>query len=263
MREIVPTYFFSSTRIFENVLTTVIIRSEDDDWISRTIFHAFMRVARRAGIPIMERRSVPLRDRMLYGLGRWLVFKPLMDSLGFSRIRVAYTAGEAIGPDIFDFYRSLGMNLKQIYGQTEAAVFVTIQPDGHVKADTVGTPAKEVEVKISDGGEVIYRSPGVFVGYYKNDAATRATKTAEGWVHTGDAGFFDSDGHLKIIDRAKDVGRLHNGAMFAPKYLENKLKFFQYIKEAYLLHPVRERIGGVGCRGWRRRRRLPGVRRCR
>lgn len=263
MREIGPTYFFSSPRIFENVLTTVMIRMEDADQLSRAVFHAFMRVARRAGIPIMEGRRVPLPDRMLYGLGRWLVFKPLMDSLGFSRIRVAYTAGEAIGPDIFDFYRSLGMNLKQIYGQTEASVFVTIQPDGHVKADTVGTPAKEVEVRISDGGEVIYRSPGVFMGYYKNEAATQATKTAEGWVHTGDAGFFDADGHLKIIDRAKDVGRLQNGAMFAPKYLENKLKFFPYIKEAvafgdqraYVAAFINIDLEAVG--NWAERRNLP------
>ena len=232
MREIGPTYFFAPPRIFETVLTTVMIRMEDAGWLSRTCFHFFMNVARRAGIPIMEKRSVPIRDRLLYALGRWLLYKPLMDTLGFSRIRVAYTAGEAIGPDIFDFYRALGMNLKQIYGQTEAAVFVTIQPDGEVKADTVGKPAPAVEVKIADNGEVIYRSPGVFVGYFKNDDATADTKTPEGWVHTGDAGFFDADGHLKIIDRAKDVGRLNDGAMFAPKYIENKLKFFPEIKEA-------------------------------
>ncbi len=263
MREIGPTYFFSSPRIFENVLTTVMIRMEDADRLSRAVFDGFMRVARRAGIAIMEGKPMPLTDRMLYGLGRWLVFKPLMDSLGFSRIRVAYTAGEAIGPDIFDFYRSLGMNLKQIYGQTEASVFVTIQPDGHVKADTVGTPAKQVEIRISESGEVIYRSPGVFVGYYKNDAATEATKTADGWVHTGDAGFFDVDGHLKIIDRAKDVGRLRSGAMFAPKYLENKLKFFPYIKEAVAFGDQRAFVAtfinidleAVG--NWAERRNLP------
>jgi long-chain acyl-CoA synthetase len=175
---------------------------------------------------------VPLADRLLYQLGGWLVYKSLMDALGFSRIRVAYTAGEAIGPDIFDFYRMLGMNLKQLYGQTEACVFVTIQRDGQVKADTVGTPAKDVEVSITDAGEVLYRGPGVFIGYYKNEEATFETKTPDGWVHTGDAGFFDSDGHLKIIDRAKDVGKLADGSLFAPKYLENKLKYFPYIKEA-------------------------------
>ncbi|MGI9316935.1 MAG: AMP-binding protein, partial [bacterium] len=143
----------------------------------------------------------------------------------------AYTAGEAIGPEIFDFYRSLGINIKQLYGQTEAAVFITLQPDGEVFPDTVGVPAPGVEIKITDNGEVIYRGPGVFDSYYKNDQATRETKNEEGWVMTGDAGYFDDHGHLKIIDRAKDVGRLNDGSMFAPKYLENKLKFFPHIKE--------------------------------
>ena len=263
MREIGPTYFFAPPRIFETVLTSVMIRMEDADWLSRTIFDLFMRVARRAGIPIMEGRPVPASDRALYWLGRWLVYKPLMDTLGFSRIRVAYTAGEAIGPDIFDFYRSLGMNLKQIYGQTEAAVFVTIQPDGKVKADTVGLPAGGVQVKITETGEVIYNGPGVFVGYYKNEEATRETKTEDGWVHTGDAGFFDADGQLKIIDRAKDVGRLTNGAMFAPKYLENKLKFFPHIKEAVTFGHERDYVAAfinidleaVG--NWAERRNMP------
>lgn len=191
-----------------------------------------MDVAKRAGIRVMENKPVAPRDRILYEIGRWLVYKPLVDTLGFRRIRVAYTAGEAIGPDIFDFYRSLGINLKQLYGQTEASVFVTLQPNGGVKADTVGIPANEVELKIGDDGEVIYRSPGVFIGYYRNEEATRETKTPEGWVHTGDAGFFDAEGQLKIIDRAKDVGKLNDGSMFAPKYLENKLKFFPHIKEA-------------------------------
>ncbi|MBK8907798.1 MAG: AMP-binding protein [Rhodospirillales bacterium] len=232
MREIGPTYFFSPPRIFENILTTVMIRMEDADWFTRRMFHVFMNVARRSGIRIMENKPVPTKDRILYAIGRWLVYKPLVDTLGFRRIRVAYTAGEAIGPDIFDFFRSLGINLKQLYGQTEASVFITLQPDGSVKADTVGVPAIDVELKIADNGEVIYRSPGVFQGYYRNDDATAETKTPDGWVHTGDAGFIDGDGQLKIIDRAKDVGKLNDGSMFAPKYLENKLKFFPYVKEA-------------------------------
>jgi long-chain acyl-CoA synthetase len=232
LREIGPTYFFAPPRIFENVLTTVTIRMEDADWLSRRMFHVFASVAKRAGVKILNGEKVGLADRLLYGIGRWTMYRPLLNVLGFSRIRVAYTAGEAIGPDIFDFYRSLGMNLKQIYGSTEASVFVTIQPQGEVKADTVGRPAKDVEIRIAENGEVMFRSPGVFIGYFKNEEETRATKTADGWVHTGDAGFFDADGHLKIIDRAKDVGRLRNGSLFAPKYLENKLKFFPYIKEA-------------------------------
>ena len=232
LREIGVTYFFAPPRIFENILTQVMIRIEDAGWLKRRMFDYFMDHARRVGTRILDGKPVALTDRLLYGIGRWLVYEPLKNVLGFSRIRVAYTAGEAIGPDIFDFYRSLGMNVKQLYGSTEASIFITIQPDGQVKPDTVGVPAKEVEIRITDDGEVMFRSPGVFMGYFKNDEATRETKTGDGWVHTGDAGFFDADGHLKIIDRAKDVGKVKDSTMFAPKYLENKLKFFPYIKEA-------------------------------
>ena len=232
LREIGVTYFFAPPRIFENILTQVMIRIADAGWLKRRMFDYFMDHARRVGTRILDGKPVALTDRLLYGIGRWLVYEPLKNVLGFSRIRVAYTAGEAIGPDIFDFYRSLGMNVKQLYGSTEASIFITIQPDGQVKPDTVGVPAKEVEIRIADDGEVMFRSPGVFMGYFKNDEATREAKTRDGWVHTGDAGFFDADGHLKIIDRAKDVGKVKDSTMFAPKYLENKLKFFPYIKEA-------------------------------
>ena len=232
LREVGPTYFFAPPRIFENILTTVMIRIEDAATIKRKLFHYFMDVAARVGAPILGGKPVSLKDRVLYWIGGILVYGPLKNVLGFSRVRLAYTAGEAIGPDIFDFYRSLGMNIKQLYGSTEASVFITIQPDGEVKADTVGTPAGDVEIKIADNGEVIFRSPGVFMAYYKNEEATKATKTADGWVHTGDAGFIDDDGHLRIIDRAKDVGKLKDGSMFAPKFLENKLKFFPFVKEA-------------------------------
>jgi long-chain acyl-CoA synthetase len=232
MREIGPTYNFAPPRVYENMLTQVMIRIEDAARWKRWMFRTFMDVARRAGIPLLDGKPVPWRDRFLYSLGRVLIYEPVKNVLGLSRIRLAYTAGEAIGPDLFDFYRSLGINMKQLYGQTEGSVFVCIQPDDRVKPDTVGTPAKEVEVKVTESGEVLYRGPGVFREYYKNPAATAQTKTADGWVHTGDAGFFDADGQLKIIDRAKDVGRLKDGTLFAPKYLENKLKFFPYIREA-------------------------------
>ncbi|MBM3536221.1 MAG: long-chain fatty acid--CoA ligase [Alphaproteobacteria bacterium] len=232
LREIGPTFFFAPPRIFENLLTTVSIRMEDAGWLKRSMYKYFMEVARRAGIAILDKRPVSAADRFLYWLGGFLVYAPLKNALGFSRIRLGYTAGEAIGPDIFDFYRSLGLNLKQLYGMTETSVFICMQPDGQVKADTVGVPAPQVEIKIAESGEVLVKSPGVFLTYYKNDSATNETKTPDGWVHTGDAGFFDKDGHLKIIDRAKDVGRLRNGTLFAPKYIENKLKFFPYIKEA-------------------------------
>jgi len=232
LREIGPTFFFAPPRIFENILTTVSIRMEDAGWLKRAMYRYFMRLARRVGSAILDRRRVGLADRALYAIGELLVYGPLKNTLGFSRMRLGYTAGEAIGPDIFEFYRSLGLNLKQLYGMTETSVFICLQPDGAVKPDTVGVPAPQVEIKIADSGEVLVKSPGVFATYYKNPEATAETKTADGWVHTGDAGFFDADGQLKIIDRAKDVGKLDDGTIFAPKYIENKLKFFPYIKEA-------------------------------
>ncbi len=232
LREIGPTYYFAPPRIFENMLTTVMIRMEDAGIIKRQMFHYFLAVARRVGSDILDGKPVSFLNRVRYWLGEWTIYAPLKNTLGLSRVRLAYTAGEAIGPDIFSFYRSLGINIKQLYGQTEAAVFVTIQPDGEVFPDTVGKPAPGVEIEIQDNGEVLYRSPGVFLEYYKNAQATRETKDEEGWVHTGDAGYFDQVGHLRIIDRAKDVGKLTNGELFAPKFLENKLKFFPQIKEA-------------------------------
>ncbi len=240
--ELGPTFFFAPPRIFENILTTVMIRMEDASWIKRKLFHYFMGLARRVGPQLLDGQPVPPLDRLLYKLGEVLVYGPLKNTLGFSRIRIAYTAGEAIGPDIFQFYRSLGINLKQLYGMTEASVFVTLQPDGEIKADTVGPPAPEVEIKIDDNGEVLFKSPGVFIEYFKNPEATAETKTAEGWVHTGDAGFFGDDGHLKIIDRAKDVGKLTDGSLFAPKYIENKLKFFPNVKEAVAFGQDRDRV---------------------
>ena len=245
LKEIGPTYYFAPPAIFENLLTTVSIRIEDASRIKRKMYRYFMGLAKRVGVGILEGRPVPAADRFMYRLGNLLVYGPLKNTLGFSRIRIAYTAGEAIGPDIFDFYRSLGINIKQLYGQTEAAVFVTMQPDGEVRPDTVGRPAPGVELKIADNGEVLYRSPGVFHGYYRNEEATRETKTEDGWVHTGDAGLLDRDGHLRIIDRAKDVGKLNDGAMFAPKYLENKLKFFPYIAEAVTFGHGRDHVSAL------------------
>ncbi len=243
LREIGPTYFFAPPRIYENLLTSVMVRMQDASRLKQKVFDYFLGVAREVGIKILERRAVTLGQRLRYALGNLLLYEPLKNSLGFSRIRIAYTAGEAIGPDIFDFYRSLGINIKQLYGQTEAAVFVTMQPDGEIKPDSVGTPAPGVEIKIAPDGEVMYRGPGVFHSYYKNPDATAETKTKDGWVHTGDAGFFDDDGHLKIIDRAKDVGRLNDGSMFAPKYLENKLKYFPQIREAVVFGDGRDYVG--------------------
>ncbi len=242
LRELGPTYFFAPPRIFENILTTVTIRMDDAGAAKRVLFNYFMGVARRVGRPLIDGEPVGFGARLLYRLGEFLVYGPLKNALGLSRVDVGYTAGEAIGPDIFDFYRSLGINLKQLYGSTEASVFITIQPNGEIKADTVGRPAPGVELRLSENGEVLFRSPGVFVEYYRNPDATAETKTADGWVRTGDAGIFDPDGHLKIIDRAKDVGRLNDGTLFAPKYIENKLKFFPNIKEVVAFGHERDMV---------------------
>lgn len=232
LQELGPTFFFAAPRTFEGILTNVTIRMEDSGRIKKAMYDYFIKVAMRVGEDILNGQSVPAWDRFLYWLGGIFVYGPMKNVLGLTNVRLAYTGGEAIGPEIFRFYRSLGMNLKQLYGQTEASVYVTVQPDGEIFSDTVGRPMPNVEIKLADNGEVLYRSKGVFAGYYKNDEATAETKTADGWVHTGDAGFFDRIGHLKIIDRAKDVGKLKSGALFAPKYIENKLKFYPNIKEA-------------------------------
>ena len=233
LREIGPTYFFAPPRVFEGQLTNVMIRMEDAGPVKRWLFRHYMDLARRIGPRILERKPVGLLDRLRYALGDLLIYGPLKNTLGYSRIRVGYTAGEAIGPEIFDFYRSLGINLKQLYGQTEASVFITQQPDGEVRSDTVGVPSPGVEVRIAENGEVFYRSPGTFVEYFRNPDSTASTKDAQGWVATGDAGFFEeATGHLRIIDRAKDVGKMADGRMFAPKYVENKLKFYPNILEA-------------------------------
>ena len=232
LREIGPTYYFAPPRVFESLLTSVQIRMEDAGKFKQRMFHHFMGVAKRCGGDILDGKSVSGGDRFQYWLGNLLIYGPLRNVLGMSRIKVAYTAGAAIGPELFSFYRSIGINLKQLYGQTETCAYVCLQPDGQVKSDTVGAPAPGVEIKIADNGEVLVKGPMVLKEYYKRPDATAETINGEGWFMTGDAGFLDEDGHLKIIDRAKDVGKLSNGAMFAPNYIENKLKFYQFVKEA-------------------------------
>jgi len=242
LREIGPTYYFAPPRVFETQLTSVMIRMEDASRMKKWLFDTFMAHARKVGPDILDGKPVGFMDRLKYRLGDLLVYGPLKNTLGFSRVRIGYTAGEAIGPEIFDFYRSLGINLKQLYGQTEATVFITMQPDGEVRSDTVGVPAPGVELRIGDNGEVYYRSPGVFECYYKNPESTADTKDAEGWVATGDAGFIEEgSGHLRIIDRAKDVGKMADGRLFAPKYVENKLKFYPNILEAVVFGNGRDR----------------------
>jgi len=231
--EIGPTFYFAPPRVLEELLTRIMISMEDAGRAKRWLFDRFMDVARRWGEPILNRRSdVPLHGRLLYALGEILIYGPVKNVLGFSRIKVAYTAGEAIGPDLFAFYRSIGVNLKQFYGQTEAFLYISAQPDGQIRSDTVGPAAPGVEIRIVESGEVQFRSPGQFVEYLGDPVRTAETLTPDGFVRTGDAGFIGQDGHLRIIDRAKDVGRLTDGTLFAPKYIENKLKFFPNIKEA-------------------------------
>ncbi|HEY0488363.1 MAG TPA: AMP-binding protein [Telluria sp.] len=242
LREIGPTYYFAPPRVFENMLTTVMIRMEDAGAIKRRLFHYFMDVARRCGADILDGKPVSASDRLKYGIGKLLVYGPLRNVLGMSRIRVAYTAGAAIGPDLFRFYRSIGVNLKQLYGSTETCAYVCLQPDGNIKFDSVGVAAPGVEVKLADNGEVLVKSAATMDGYFKRPDATAEVIDANGYFHTGDAGIFDADGHLKIIDRAADVGKMNGGAIFAPNYIENKLKFFPYIKEAVAFGNARDRV---------------------
>ena len=267
LKEVGPTYYFAPPRVFEGMLTNVMIRMEDAGAIKRRMFHYFMQVAKRAGPAKMDGKPATCTDGLLYSLGDVLVYGPLRNNMGMSRVRVAYTAGEAIGPDLFTFYRSIGINLKQLYGSTETAVFVCLQPDHEARADTVGVPIAGVEIKVADNGEILVKSPGLLKEYFKNPEATAEVLTAEGWYHTSDAGFLDAQGHLKIIDRVKDVGRIkggaNDGAMFAPKYVENKLKYFPHIKEAVAYGDGRQKVcvmvnidfDAVG--NWAERRNLP------
>ncbi len=267
LKEVGPTYYFAPPRVFEGLLTTVMIRMEDAGSIKRGMFRFFMDVAKRVGPDRMDGKPIGFVQSLLYSLGTLLVYGPLRNTLGFSRVRVAYTAGEAIGPDLFTFYRSIGINMKQLYGSTETAVFVCLQPDNQARADTVGIPIAGVQIRVADNGEIMVKSAGLLKEYYKNPAATAEVLTVDGWYHTSDAGFIDASGHLKIIDRVKDVGRIkggaNDGAMFAPKYVENKLKFFPFIKEVVAYGDARDRVcvfinidfDAVG--NWAERRNLP------
>jgi long-chain acyl-CoA synthetase len=267
LKEIGPTYYFAPPRVFEGLLTSVMIRMEDAGTLKRSMFGYFMSIAKKYGPARIDGESIGLIPSLLYFLGNLFVYGPLRNNLGMSRVRVAYTAGEAIGPDLFSFYRSIGVNLKQLYGSTETAVFVCLQPDHEARADTVGIPCRGVEIKVAENGEILVKSPGLFKEYYKNPSSTAEVLTADGWYHTSDAGFIDNHGHLKIIDRVKDVGRIQGGefnnSMFAPKYVENKLKFFPQIKEVVAYGDQREKVcvmvnidfDAVG--NWAERRNLP------
>lgn len=264
LREIGPTYYFAPPRVFEGFLTSVTIRMQDSGSFKRKMYEKYMEVARKVGERIIDGDpSVTFGERLQYKIGDLLVYGPLRNVLGLSNVKLVYTAGEAIGPDLFSFYRSLGINMKQLYGQTETAVFVCLQPDREVRADTVGPKCEGVEVITDDNGEILVRSPGLLREYYKNPEATAEAKDADGWYHTGDAGYFGDDGHLRIIDRAKDVGKLAGGEMFAPKFIENKLKFFPYIKEAVAIGADKDKVVAMinidfpACSNYAERQNLP------
>ena len=235
LKEIGPTYFFAPPRFYEELLTNVMIRMEDASELKRRLFRRCLDHARRVGPRILAGERVGFVDRLAYAASEFLFLAPIRNALGMSRVRVGYTAGEAIGPEIFSFYRSMGINLKQLYGQTEATVFIAGQTDAQVRDDTVGPAYPWVEIRLADSGEVLYRSPGVFREYFRNPEATAGT-LSDGWVRSGDAGFVEeASGHLRIIDRAKDVGRLSGGEIFSPKLIENKLKFYPEIQEVVVI----------------------------
>ena len=242
MREIGPSYYFAPPRIFESLLTQVTIRMEDAGAFKRKLFELAMAHSKKVGSDILDGKPVGILDRLKYAFYNLTIYAPLRNALGMSKIRVAYTAGEAIGPDLFRFYRSIGVNLKQFYGQTETCAYVCLQPDGQVKYDSVGIAAPGIEIKLAESGEVLVKGVSVMDGYYMRPDATAESIDTNGYFHTGDAGILDKDGHLRIIDRAKDVGKMANGKLFAPKYIENKLKFFPFIKEAVVFGDGKDSI---------------------
>jgi long-chain acyl-CoA synthetase len=230
IREIAPHFLIAPPRIWENLASLVQVKLEDASFLKRRLYNLLMPYGYEMARRCMEHQPRSCWQRVMHGLGEFFVFGPLRDHLGFRRIRAAYTGGAALGPEVFLFFRALGINLKQVYGQTEATVSC-VQRDDQVALGTVGTPFPNVELKLSPEGEVIVRGPCVFRGYYKNPEATASTIRG-GWLYSGDAAFFDQNGQLVVIDRAKDVTALTNGTKFAPQFIENKLKFSPYIKEA-------------------------------
>ena len=242
LKEIGPTIFFGAPALWEGLLTTITIRMEDAGRFKRGLFRYFIDVAQRAGTDLLDRRPVGLADRLRYWLGEVFIYGPLKNKLGLSHTRLAITGGAPLGENTFSFYRSIGINLKQIYGQTECSAYATRHHNGDARQDTVGPPCEGVEIRIADSGEILVKSPGNFAGYFKNPEATRETLTEDGWLRTGDAGIMTDDGHLKVIDRANDVGALNDGTLFAPQYIENKLKFFPYIREAVALGNARNYV---------------------
>src|SRR5215510_7876642 len=231
-RELGPTTLLAPPRIWENMLTGVLVRAADTSPLKRWIFERSRKVAERVEILRADGKPIPLGLRLRYALGNLFVYTPVRDQLGLRRTRWALTGGAPLGPDTFRFFRSIGVNLKQVYGSTETTGLVSLQPDHEANPNSAGRPCQGIEVRIADKGEVLVRGAGIFKGYYRNEEATREVVDPDGWYRTGDAGFIDPRGHLVIIDRAKAVGALSDGTPFAPQFIENKLKFSPYIREA-------------------------------
>ena len=232
LRELGPDAVLAPPRIWENMLTTMQVKSGDASPLKRRTFEHFRALAERCELKRTDGKPLTLIERTGLALGEILVYGPVRDQLGVRNARWCYTGGAPLGPDTYRFFRSFGINLKQIYGATEATAMIACQADAEANPNTVGRPMPRVEVKIDDRGEVLLKGSNVFSGYYKQDDVTRETMTSDGWLKTGDAGFFDKQGHLVIIDRAKDVGKLADGSAFAPQFIENKLKFSPFIREA-------------------------------
>jgi long-chain acyl-CoA synthetase len=242
MREVGPTYFLATPRVLEALLTQVSLRMEDAGGLNLRLYRAAMALAHRVDARVLAGQPVSFGDRLARLVYDFLIYAPLRDVLGMSRIRVAFTAGDAVTPDLVSFYRALGINLKQLYGSTETGFFVAMQRDGQVKPDTVGPVADGVELKFTEQREILVRSPGLFKAYHRDPQTTTQARNADGWFHTGDAGYLGEDGHLRIIDRMKYVGALKDGTPFAPKPIENKLKFLPYIKEAVAFGDERDKV---------------------
>jgi long-chain acyl-CoA synthetase len=232
LRELGPTIGFAPPRIWESMLSSVRVRAADSTPLKRKMFDFFQRLAERAELRKSQGKPLPPPTRLGLAFGEVLVYGPLRDQLGLGRARWFYTGGAPLGADTYRFFRSIGINVKQVWGATELSGLATLQPDGEANPDTVGRVLAGIELRIAGDGEVLVRSPAVFQGYYKQPEATRNTFGENGWYHTGDSGFFDERGHLVIIDRAKDVGKLSDGTPFAPQFIENKLKFSPFIGEA-------------------------------
>jgi long-chain acyl-CoA synthetase len=246
IREIGPHVMFAPPRMYEQMTRTVQVKYLDASWLKRMFFKFATWVGYHYADLKFSKKGVPPHWQLLHAIAYATVQKKLKDHLGMSRVRNAYTGGAAMGPDHFRFFHSLGVNLKQIYGQTEVAGISVVHRSGDIKFDTVGHPIPGTEVRINDDGEILTRSPSVFKGYYKNPEATSKT-LKDGWLYSGDKGFLDDDGHLVVFDRTKDVFTLKDGRPFAPQYLETRLKFSPYIKDAWVIGDRRDYLSAVMC----------------